>query len=220
LEQAKAMVQARMRMRAARGVAAKSAPAETPWPGTVGAERVRLARQQRLEDDRRIREYEALMAIMKQRGVKAARPVEQKSKRRAGKPPALAAQEQVNQPLQILAEGDSWFDYPVPFFGGGIIPRLQSLLGVPILNLAKAGDEVRYSWASNNARASPSGSRTAALPEGRGTCSCSPEAATTSSTIRWRCGSRNTIRTSPRPSCCTSRGSSRPWLWCARGTKT
>ena len=34
--------------------------------------------------------------------------------------------------------------YPVPFFGGGIIPRLENRLGVPILNLAKAGDEVRY----------------------------------------------------------------------------
>ena len=31
-----------------------------------------------------------------------------------------------------------------PFFGGGIIPRLENRLGVPILNLAKAGDEVRY----------------------------------------------------------------------------
>jgi hypothetical protein len=47
-------------------------------------------------------------------------------------------------PLQILAEGDSWFDYPVPLFGGGIIPRLQSRLGVPILSLASAGDEARY----------------------------------------------------------------------------
>ena len=32
----------------------------------------------------------------------------------------------------------------MPFFGGGIIPRLENKLGVPILNLAKAGDEVRY----------------------------------------------------------------------------
>jgi hypothetical protein len=47
-------------------------------------------------------------------------------------------------PLQIFAEGDSWFDYPYPFFGGGIVPRLENRLGVPILNLAKAGDEVRY----------------------------------------------------------------------------
>ena len=30
------------------------------------------------------------------------------------------------------------------FFGGGIVPRLETHLGVPILNLAKAGDEVRY----------------------------------------------------------------------------
>jgi hypothetical protein len=47
-------------------------------------------------------------------------------------------------PLQIFAEGDSWFDYPVPFFGGGIVTRLENRLGVPILNLAKAGDEIRY----------------------------------------------------------------------------
>src|SRR5262249_37601583 len=29
-------------------------------------------------------------------------------------------------------------------FGGGIITRLENRLGVPILNLAKAGDEIRY----------------------------------------------------------------------------
>ena len=57
----------------------------------------------------------------------------------AGRAPTLIA-----QPLQVFAEGDSWFDYPVPFFGGGVIPRLEDRLGVPILNLAKAGDEVRF----------------------------------------------------------------------------
>ena len=31
-----------------------------------------------------------------------------------------------------------------PLFAGGIIPRLQSKLGVPILNLSDAGDEVRF----------------------------------------------------------------------------
>ena len=43
----------------------------------------------------------------------------------------------------MLAEGDSWFDYP-RFFGGGLVPRLEDLLGVPILSLAKAGDETRF----------------------------------------------------------------------------
>jgi hypothetical protein len=46
--------------------------------------------------------------------------------------------------LQVFAEGDSWFDYPVPLFGGGIIARLEKRLGVPILNMADAGDEVRF----------------------------------------------------------------------------
>jgi hypothetical protein len=58
--------------------------------------------------------------------------------------PAAARERAAGQPLQVFAEGDSWFDYPVPFFGGGIVPRLEDLVGVPILNLAKAGDEVRY----------------------------------------------------------------------------
>jgi hypothetical protein len=43
-----------------------------------------------------------------------------------------------------MAEGDSWFDYPPFIFKGGIVPRLQRLLGVPILDMSKAGDEVRF----------------------------------------------------------------------------
>jgi hypothetical protein len=75
------------------------------------------------------------MAIMKRRGARRRAP----TGRRRG--PAEAA---AFQPLQVFAEGDSWFDYPVPLFGGGIIPRLQKRLGVPILNMADAGDEVRF----------------------------------------------------------------------------
>ena len=41
-------------------------------------------------------------------------------------------------PLTILAEGDSWFRYPVGF---GLIYHLEKLLGLEILNLASAGDE-------------------------------------------------------------------------------
>ena len=83
-------------------------------------------------------EYKATIAIMKKRG---ARKPRRKGKGMKAKGPA---REDAFVPLQIVAEGDSWFDYPVPFFGGSIIPRLETRLGVPILNLAKAGDEVRY----------------------------------------------------------------------------
>src|SRR5262245_3195997 len=102
---------------------------------TVGFERRKLEVKQGLERRRRIKEYEATLAIMKKRGVKglARRAV------KSGRAAKAAA-----RPLQVLAEGDSWFDYPVPLFGGGIIPRLENALGVPILNLAKAGDQARY----------------------------------------------------------------------------
>lgn len=49
-------------------------------------------------------------------------------------------------PLRILAEGDSWFDFPFggrPFRGGDVIERLQDIIPFPILNLAVRGDEVR-----------------------------------------------------------------------------
>jgi hypothetical protein len=80
------------------------------------------------------------MTIMKQRGARRPKP---KGGGAAGAG-AGAPQDGSFQPLQIFAEGDSWFDYPFPFFGGGIIDRLENRVGVPILNLAKAGDEVRY----------------------------------------------------------------------------
>ncbi len=67
-------------------------------------------------------------------------------KARGARPPGLArtmGEAQAFQPLQILAEGDSWFDYPA-LARGGLIPRLAAKLGVPILNLAKRGDEVRF----------------------------------------------------------------------------
>jgi hypothetical protein len=104
-------------------------------PASVGVERRRLALKQAQERRRRIREYTATLRVMKRRGVKGLGP-----RRR----PGAAAPKAGGRPLQILAEGDSWFDYPVPFFGGGVIPRLEDALGVPILNLAKAGDEVRF----------------------------------------------------------------------------
>jgi hypothetical protein len=107
----------------------------TASPAKVGLERRKLELKQAQERRKRIKEYKATLAIMKKRGVKglAAR------RARSGRVPKAAG-----TPLQMFAEGDSWFEYPVPFFGGGIIPRLEKRLGVPILNLARAGDEVRY----------------------------------------------------------------------------
>lgn len=107
----------------------------TASPAAVGAERRKLELKQQQERRRRIREYKVTLAIMKKRGVKGLAPKAKKGARAPKAPP---------KPLQVFAEGDSWFDYPVLFFGGGVIPRLEDKLGVPILNLAKAGDEVRY----------------------------------------------------------------------------
>jgi hypothetical protein len=83
------------------------------------------------------------MAIMKKRGARAPAPAAKKApgKKRRRAPGAPAAG---FQPLQVMAEGDSWFDYPPFIFKGGIIPRLQRLLGVPIMDMSKAGDEVRF----------------------------------------------------------------------------
>ena len=104
-------------------------------PEMAGLQRRRRAIAVRDENRRRTTEYAATLRLMKKRGVADPKqPVRQRT---------LAAPKVV-KPLQIFAEGDSWFDYPVPFFGGGIVPRLEKLLGVPILNLAKAGDEVRF----------------------------------------------------------------------------
>ncbi len=147
LQQAQAMVQAQLVAARPRRAAAASRPqaADVPTPATVGQERERLAERQDDELARRVREYAAMMKIMQDRGVKGLPPTPVRPpRRRAPGAPAAAAAAAGGQPLKIVAEGDSWFDYPVPFFGGGVIPRLQKRLGVPILNLAKAGDEVRY----------------------------------------------------------------------------
>lgn len=133
------LAQAQRLVRAARPRRALQAAAPTPSPDDVGRAREDLVAAQRAERERRELEYAELMQLMKQRGAKrsdAAGPAG--TSRRAPK----AAKSFL--PLQVFAEGDSWFDYPVPLFRGGIIPRLQKRLGVPILNLAKAGDETRF----------------------------------------------------------------------------
>ncbi len=108
-------------------------------PKKVADARRELDKQRDEVIKNRIKEYNATMKILMQRGVKGPKTSAVTGTVK-GQGATLAS---ISQPLRVLAEGDSWFDYPVPFFGGGLIPRLQSLLGVPILNLASAGDEVR-----------------------------------------------------------------------------
>jgi hypothetical protein len=138
LEEARALAQAKRPTLAFQDVGKTAAPPASP--AAVGAERQKLRKEQRDERARRIREYKATMEIMKRRGARRPRPKGLKADR--GEP--TAEDEGSFVPLQIFAVGDSWFDYPVPFFGGSIIPRLERRLGIPILNLAKAGDEARY----------------------------------------------------------------------------
>jgi GDSL-like Lipase/Acylhydrolase family len=135
LAEAQAMVQAQRPPQAMRQVSKAAAPPASP--ASVGAERKKLEKQRKDEIAQRVRDYKATMAIMKKRGARRPSPKGAPKGVEPAAAPSFA-------PLQVLAEGDSWFDYPVPFFGGGIIPRLERRLGVPILNLAKAGDEVRY----------------------------------------------------------------------------
>ena len=120
-------------------------------PATVAMERRSLKKREREQSKQRTRDYKATLELLQKHGVKglsASAPaqapkqaVSMKARRgaRSFEPKATRS-----GPLRVLAEGDSWFDYPVPFFGGGLVPRLEDRLGVPILNLAKAGDETRF----------------------------------------------------------------------------
>lgn len=140
LEEAQALAAARAPARAVRrGVKAAAGAPDGPTPATVGLARKDLEAKRDAERQRRLREYAATMDIMKRRGARRT-PAQAVAGRRRGVAAAAAA----FRPLQVMAEGDSWFDYPVPLFGGGIIKRLQKRLGVPILNMADAGDEVRF----------------------------------------------------------------------------
>lgn len=136
LEEAQAVVRAKHPLRAARRVGAQKVP---PSPNDVGKERQRLEKKEDEERGVARREYIDTMKLLKARGVR--REATAVSGRRRA---AVSKTASVFTPLQVMAEGDSWFKYPVPLFGGGIVPRLQKRLGVPILNLAAAGDEVRF----------------------------------------------------------------------------
>jgi hypothetical protein len=125
----------RTRAAAAQPVATSKAVAAaamaTPL-GKLAQDRRSAAVRRKSEIKRLRREYDDAMRVLEEAGGEASVGMR-----------AFAA-DSAPKPLRIFAEGDSWFDYPVPFSDGGIIPRLAKKLGVSILNLAKAGDEVRF----------------------------------------------------------------------------
>jgi hypothetical protein len=133
------LTEARVLARARRPTMAAVPASPMATPGSVAAERRKLEQERRIEIARRVRDYKETMAIMKKRGARV--PARARREPPAGEPRAAARS---FAPLQIFAEGDSWFDYPPFLLKGGVIRRLEPLIGVPILNLAKAGDEVRY----------------------------------------------------------------------------
>ena len=112
LEEARALAEAKQPTLALRAVRKTTVPPASP--AAVGAERKKLKKEQRDERARRVREYKATMEIMKRRGARRARPKAIKAD--GGEPTAEGGGSFA--PLQIFAEGDSWFEYPIPFFGG------------------------------------------------------------------------------------------------------
>jgi hypothetical protein len=140
LEEAQALALARRPGRALRKAATTLDPAN---PRTVGEAREELEKERRQEREQRFREYKATMTVMKERGAKDTGPQASAVGRRGARTTATASAASF-VPLQIFAEGDSWFDYPPFLIKRGVIKRLQKRLGVPILNLAMAGDEVRF----------------------------------------------------------------------------
>lgn len=125
------------------GVVAKvKVPTKSAGPLTpaqmrkLEAARRAAKRQMRDELKQRIAEYK--LAIKP--------PISAKAKARKGgpvTPPPISMAGGLSRPFRIIAEGDSWFHYPVPFKGGGIPAFITRKTDVHILNLAHYGEEVR-----------------------------------------------------------------------------
>jgi hypothetical protein len=141
-KQAEPMTPARTPPQGSKRRAALGVPAAKPTVASVAAERRALEKRKRDEREQRIREYKATYKLLEDRGVMgltSGKPAGAQRRRALG--PAAAAK---TEPLRVFAEGDSWFDYPPHLFRGGLVPRLEKRLGVPILDLSDAGDETRF----------------------------------------------------------------------------
>ena len=79
----------------------------------------------------------------------AIRPLEQPDRERALAAAGAQLLTASASLVTILAEGDSWFDYPL---GTDVIRSLGSMLNLPIANMAHHGDEVRQMLALKQRR--------------------------------------------------------------------
>jgi hypothetical protein len=89
-----------------------------------------LAAQEHIASDRNAR----LLAFVKQ----VQEPTESPGRATRSAAPSASGK----RSLRILAEGDSWFDYPLPP-SFGVVYELEKLLGYQIANMAHAGEQVR-----------------------------------------------------------------------------
>ncbi len=113
---------------------------EQPSPSETEVRRRAEHRHDERETDRRIARYDAAIAARTRDAGENAGPVTERM--------AIAAHLRAKPALRIIAEGDSWFDYPLegdPFRAGDVISRLEDIIPYPILKaLPTRGDETRF----------------------------------------------------------------------------
>jgi len=106
------------------------------------AARKKLERERLPEASPRAIEARRRALARKAKADRAERTRAFRSRVKATRAGAAAAGAAASTRLTLLAEGDSWFDYPIPT-AGDVIVQLQNLVSVDVLNLAHYGDEVR-----------------------------------------------------------------------------
>lgn len=121
---------------------AKNAGAAKPAKAAGGGpDRKAFARQLVAEMTKRNKAAAAESAARKKAFMKAVKSAATPAQAARAGGPMLAGGPVGGGLLQVLAEGDSWFDYPLE--AGGIVAHLDSVPGLRVFSLAKAGDEAQ-----------------------------------------------------------------------------
>lgn len=88
-------------------------------PATVAMERRNLKKREREQRKQRTRDYKATLELLQKHGVKglpvsvpAQAPQRADAKTTRRRAPSFASNVTRSGPLRVLAEGDSWFEYP------------------------------------------------------------------------------------------------------------